>query len=58
MANANAVNDALAARALPHLESRGFAEAFMAEKWEEDAPDETEDDEARRGDRRDGTRVA
>jgi chromosome partitioning protein len=58
MANANAVNDALAARALPHLESRGFAEAFMAEKWEEDAADETEDDETGRGGGIDKTRVA
>lgn len=58
MANANAVNDAIVARALPHLESRGFAEAFMAEKWEEDSPDETEDDEARPGQSVGGARVA
>lgn len=58
MANANAVNDAIVARALPHLESRGFAAAFMAEKWEEDSPDETEDDEARPGQSVGGARVA
>lgn len=33
MSNANAVNDHLVGRALSHLPSRGFAEAFINEHW-------------------------
>lgn len=31
--NANAVNDHIVSRALPHLPSRGFAETFINERW-------------------------
>ena len=33
MANANAVNDALVERILPELPTRGFAKAFIEERW-------------------------
>ena len=33
MANANAVNDMLVTRCLPHLPPRGFAQAFIEERW-------------------------
>ena len=33
MANANAVNDSLVGRVLPHLPTRGFAEEFIKERW-------------------------
>lgn len=34
--NANAVNDHIVTRALPHLPSRGFAEEFIRERWGEE----------------------
>jgi chromosome partitioning protein len=34
MANANAVNDALVQRIWPELPGRGFAQAFMKERWD------------------------
>ena len=37
VANANAVNDAILSRALPHLPSRGFANAFIHETYPEGA---------------------
>ena len=33
MDNANAVNDALVGRVLPHLPGRGHADRFIAEHW-------------------------
>ncbi|UWR24477.1 ParA family protein [Sulfitobacter sp. S190] len=33
MSNANAVNDGLVSRVLPHLPTRGFADAFIKERW-------------------------
>lgn len=33
MANANAVNDSLVGRVLPHLPMRGFADEFIKERW-------------------------
>lgn len=33
MTNANAVNDMLVTRCLPHLPPRGFAQAFIDERW-------------------------
>ncbi len=33
MTNANAVNDALVTRTLPHLPPRGYATAFIKERW-------------------------